>query len=215
MKYSKHYVLSIISWIHSVLLFSVIYPFVGSIMKLTGENWIKFSLISVLLFIPVIISWILVRAIKWFLVYILISVLLGISCGYLGYVYGDIFSISNYVGGVLTAILSLIISFIHGGAKLSYCELKQDYIARHGSTKDFALEPWETTNILTEPSHIHWIWFILLYVIGILINYTVFLKFLFWIVLIDVFLCFFYKYLNGFHQFIREKRTTRISQSLQ
>lgn len=66
------------------------------------------------------------------------------------------------------------------------------------------MEAWEIPTLLDEPKPLHFLWFMIQYVIGVLMKMPFYWHLIYWFFFADVFLCFFCQYLDGMHGFIRD-----------
>ena len=66
------------------------------------------------------------------------------------------------------------------------------------------MEAWEIPTLLDEPKPLHFLWFMIQYVIGVLMKMPFYWHLIYWFFFVDVFLCFFCQSLDGMHGFIRD-----------
>ena len=115
-----------------------------------------------------------------------------------------------------TSLWSVV--FISAGtAQATYIFLIRGYVRiRKGQLKKAAqelpagsmpladMEAWEIPTLLDEPKPLHFLWFMIQYVIGVLMKMPFYWHLIYWFFFADVFLCFFCQYLDGMHGFIRD-----------
>lgn len=204
MSSKRHLLPEFITWIHTLLLFAGLYPLFALFCGLHGEAFRLFCTASLLLAVPIVSSRLLLGKIRHLMAYLFSGILISGLVSYPAFLLGNFFADCGVPCCVLTAVLSCLIFCIHTYAKITYGNLKRNFQEVHGETAAFLLREWDVTTIISHPSPLHWIWFTALYIAGILIQDSAYLHMIFYMVLADIFLCFFYHYINEFHEYIRD-----------
>ncbi len=195
----------ILSWIHTVLLFFGFYPFFADFAKLTGQTFRSYSMLGFFLFIPACLSWLLLKKIRSLPLYNIIGFFLSLGLGLLeGYLSDGLFYKSRLFTTVFTFCVSMLMFLIHTSARIRHGNLKNDFLAVHGDTAQFELEVWEIPNILSAPSPVALIWFAAFYLVGALVKLTNFWHAAFYLTLAEIFVCFMYKCLFSFTEFLQK-----------
>jgi hypothetical protein len=199
MQYKRPVSLSILAGLHALFLFAGIYPFLASIQEYEGISFWRFSTAGVLLAIPIFLSLIIMNKIRHFLTYFLAGLLLCGLMGLLGLGWGGP---AGTVCGAFTAIFSLIIVCIRTASKIRFGREKKEFLDMHGDMADYPLHASDFPDVLTRPQPLHWIWFTLLYLAGMICGFTTCLYCLFGIVFFDIFVCLGFRYLYAFYRYV-------------
>lgn len=203
MKVTKNPFLIDIGWLHSLVLFLCFYPLAATIFGFAAETAVAYCLTGILLLVPIIISWYAVTYIRHMIFYILCA--LAVSCCFvrLAGAVGNIAGVGFYSTAVLSGILSFVLFLIRGCARVqkgmlqkrleelsSYSPEKVDY--RKLSVPVF----------LDAPHPTHWFFLGAQYVLGALMKSTVYWHMIYYLLVIDIFLCLAYRFPDGFIQFL-------------
>lgn len=195
----------ILSWIHTVLLFFGFYPFFADFAELTGNAFRSYTMLGFFLFIPAILSWVLLKRIRQIVLYNMIGFLVSLGLGLLeGYWAAGLFYQSQGLTTVFTFFVSMLMFVIHTSARIRHGNLKNDFLALHGDVAQFELEVWEVPNILSSPSPVALAWFAVFYLVGVLVKLTNFWHVAFYLTLAEVFVCFMYKCFSSFTDFLQK-----------
>jgi hypothetical protein len=108
--------------------------------------------------------------------------------------------------GIFTGTLSMAVFLIRLGSKIRFGRMKRDFLDFHGRTASFPLHEWDVPDILTRPRPLHWIWFTLLYILGMAGKFTTCLHCLFGIVFVDLFVCLGFCYGDGLCRYVSENQ---------
>lgn len=220
---------TIMTWLHVLLLFAGIYAFIAGFLGLSGASAWKFVSISVLLFIPIIGSWFGIRKTKALWQFIVMGFLFCLVSFYLSEVLCRVFSkeISQEIqillktqdndrinqamtpdsieqlAGVLGVGCSAVIVSIRGYVRIKKGQLKKAALEMPmGSMPLSELELWEIPTLLDEPKPLHWVWFLVQYVLGVVIKLPFYWHAVFLFLFVDVFVCIFCSYLENMKEFI-------------
>lgn len=105
----------------------------------------------------------------------------------------------------MTGLMAAVIFLIRGYVRIRKGQLKKAAQELPAGSMPLAdMEAWEIPTLLDEPKPLHFLWFMIQYVIGVLMKMPFYWHLIFWFFFADVFLCFFCQYLDGMHGFIRD-----------
>ncbi len=195
----------ILSWIHAALLFFGFYPFFADFAGLTGQAFLRYSLLGFFLFIPAALSFILLKKIRWLPLYNALGFFLSLGLGLLeGYWASGLFRYSMQLTAVFTFLVSMLMFIVHTSSRIAHGRMKNDFLALHGDVAAFELEVWEVKNFLSAPSPVAFAWFAIFYLVGVLVKLPAFWHVAFYVTLADVFVCFMYKCLSSFTEFLQK-----------
>lgn len=101
--------------------------------------------------------------------------------------------------------MAAVIFLIRGYVRIRKGQLKKAAQELPAGSMPLAdMEAWEIPTLLDEPKPLHFLWFMIQYVIGVLMKMPFYWHLIYWFFFADVFLCFFCQYLDGMHGFIRD-----------
>ena len=220
---------TIMTWLHVLLLFAGIYAFIAGFLGLSGAVAWKFVSVSVLLLIPIIGSWFGIRKTKALWQFVGVGILFCIVLFYLSEFLCGMFSeeISQEIqillktqdndrinqamtsdsikqlAGVLGGGCSAVIFSIRGYVRIKKGQLKKAELEMPmGSMPILELELWEIPTLLDEPQPLHWVWFLIQYVLGVVIKLPFYWHAVFLFLFLDVFVCIFCSYMQSMKEFI-------------
>lgn len=105
----------------------------------------------------------------------------------------------------MTGLMAAVIFLIRGYVRIRKGQLKKAAQELPAGSMPLAdMEVWEIPTLLDEPKPLHFLWFMIQYVIGVLMKMPFYWHLIYWFFFADVFLCFFCQYLDGMHGFIRD-----------
>lgn len=105
----------------------------------------------------------------------------------------------------MTGLMAAVIFLIRGYVRIRKGQLKKAAQELPAGSMPLAdMEAWEIPTLLDEPKPLHFLWFMIQYVIGVLMKMPFYWHLIYWFFFADVFLCFFCQYLDGMHGFIRD-----------
>lgn len=207
MQYKRPIVLDIFTWLHSLLLFGVLYPLFASLLLLKDASFWRTTTAGLLLLIPIFLSWFLMQRIHNFILYLLSGVIVSAICGLIALCWGGIGRPEGLLCGILTVVCSVIIFAVRTHAKVTYGQKKEEFLDVHGDKTEFPLQEREMPNLLSQPLAYHWVWFTLLYVPGMLLHFTTYLYLAFSALLADIFLCLGFSYISSLYEYIRKNQS--------
>ena len=208
MKLNQTPLLKITGFFHALALFWVFYPMTASAMQLTGQRGAAFCLTGIVLLIPVVLSFYAVRKIRHFIPYlffgIFISLLMGICGGYCALAACGS-QTAFQAGAILTGALSLLLFLIRSYIRIKRGQLqkalKEMPISEAGEPD---ISELEVSVFLEVPHPLHFAFFAVHYLIGALVKSSLYWHMSFYLLLLDVFLCFIYQFTENFYRFLRE-----------
>ena len=221
-----------LTWLHVWLLFAGIYGFAAGFLELTGREAMYFCAISLLLLIPAAASWILIRKTKALWQFLLGGIAVCAVTYLAAKFFCSLFSVQaaavieaaaaandgknkfengispaflESLSGVMTGLMAAVIFLIRGYVRIRKGQLKKAAQELPAGSMPLAdMEAWEIPTLLDEPKPLHFLWFMIQYVIGVLMKMPFYWHLIYWFFFVDVFLCFFCQYLDGMHGFIRD-----------
>lgn len=221
-----------LTWLHVWLLFAGIYGFAAGFLELTGREALYFCAISLLLLIPAAASWILIRKTKALWQFLLGGIAVCAVTYLAAKFFCSLFSVQaaavieaaaaandgknkfengispaflESLSGVMTGLMAAVIFLIRGYVRIRKGQLKKAAQELPAGSMPLAdMEAWEIPTLLDEPKPLHFLWFMIQYVIGVLMKMPFYWHLIYWFFFADVFLCFFCQYLDGMHGFIRD-----------
>ncbi len=195
--------LAALSWLHILLICAGLYLLTiltydmeaaGVPLPRTAKSPMELLAGSLWLIIPLALGWVFIRMTRSLVVYLLCSCAV---CALL----------SGLTHSVLTTALSAFLL-----AARCYTRIKKGKLARMlaetpgEAGAQLAPELWEIPTFLDRPSPAHWGIFVFYYVILLLAKKAFLLKYVFYLLLADVFVCFLFGYLDNMQRFIRENK---------
>lgn len=221
-----------LTWLHVWFLFAGFYAFAAGFLELDGREALYFCAGSFLLLIPTAASWVLIRKTKALWQFLLGGIVVCAVTCMAAKLYGSVFSDqaaaaieaavtaadgkSKFENSITPAFLESLLGVMTGGMAAVIFLIRGYVRIRKGQLKKAAQElptgampladkeAWEIPTILDEPKPIHFLWFIVQYVIGVLMKIPFYWHLMFYLLFADLFLCFFCQYLDGMHSFIRD-----------
>ncbi len=184
--------LAALAWIHILLLNGGIYL----LTILIGETKQPATLLleTLWLIIPLVLSWIFIRMFRSLAVYLLGSFAV---CALLAWLSRS----------ALTAVLAALILLARCYVRIKKGQLKRLMMEMPGEAgAQFARELWEIPTFLDRPSPAHWAVFAVYYIAFLLTRHDYLLRWVFFLLLADVFVCFLFIYLEHMQYFIRENQ---------
>lgn len=216
-----------LTWLHVWLLFAGIYGFAAGFLELTGREALYFCAISLLLLIPAAASWILIRKTKALWQFLLGGIAVCAVTYLAAKFFCSLFSVQaaavieaavaandgknkfengispaflESLSGVMTGLMAAVIFLIRGYVRIRKGQLKKAAQELPAGSMPLAdMEVWEIPTLLDEPKPLHFLWFMIQYVIGVLMKMPFYWHLIYWFFFADVFLCFFCQYLDGMH----------------
>jgi hypothetical protein len=208
MKFQKSTLATICMWIHAFFLLYGIYPLLVGTAQLQGFEAAGFCLIGLLLFVPILLSWWLLRKLHRLWLYLPLGVLISALCGALAWLFTEHFSYNHLWVGVATGIASLVLFISHAVARIRLGSLKKEFIAAHGSEVPFEMNVWEVPTLFTNPHPVHLAWFAVQYLVGLILRVPFYWHFVFYLTFADLFVLFGFRYLTRLDAFIIKNRKT-------
>lgn len=221
-----------LTFLHVWGLFAGFYAFTAGFLELDGRWAAAFCAVSLFLLIPIVTSWFLIRKTKALWQFLLAGIFLcavtvlaakglcksfstqmavvieaaiAAGDGKNKFEHAITPEFLESLAGVLTAILSAVIFLIRGYVRIRKGQLKKEAQSLPTGAMPLAdKEAWEIPTLLDAPSPVHFIWFIVQYVVGVLMKLPFYWHLMFYLLFADVFICFFCQYLDGMHEFIRD-----------
>lgn len=184
--------LAALSWLHILLLCagmylmtSLLYQTKSPAALLAGALW---------LILPIILSWVWIRIIHSLIVYLLCAFLL---CAFL----------ARASHSFLTVALAIVILTVRCFTRIKKGKLRRLMLEMPGEAgAQLSRELWEIPTFLDRPIPAHWALFALYYVIFLTVKKQELLRWVFFLLLADVFVCFIFSYLDNMWRFIRENQ---------
>lgn len=177
--------MNVLSWIHAVNLFAGFYLLVAGILKFGESESVGFWLNSLWLLLPIISSWLLIRKVKGFLIYLLAGV-------------GTIAVTAFLSKNVLTLVFSVLIFVIRAYVRVIQGKMKNQDLP--GEAKE--VELWEIPTILDVPKAVHWVVYVVLYWGIILTKEHELLKWMFGLLLVEIFITYVYGSLSQMKNYV-------------
>lgn len=202
MSYKKPMLLSILTWIHTLLLFAFIYPLAASMLSQHGAAFARMSACGQLLLIPIVTGSLLLERTRHMFVYLLCGLIATIVPAYIARTVVGASTLAGSVTFWMSICGGLLVFIVHTVGKVRYGNMKRDFLAIHGDQSAFTLPGPEIDSILTEPSYYHFVYFTVLYLIGMFLHFTTCLYVMFAMVLLDVFVVVGHHYCDALYQYV-------------
>lgn len=182
--------LAVLSWLHILLCCCGLYLLTSLIDE---RKYPEELLICTLWLIPpIVLSWVFIRALRSLIAYLLCSFLVCVLSAWL----------SN---SFLTVALSVFLFAVRGYARIKKGRMKRVLMEMPGEAgARLSPELWEIPTFLDRPAPAHWALFVCYYVICLILKRNDLLRWIFFLLLIDVFVCFLFGYLDNMWRFIWE-----------
>lgn len=197
--------LRVIGWLHGLALFWCFYPFAALVFRLDDQTAKAFILTGPALLLPIIASWYAVMKLKYLILYLLTGLLCSLGYALLGGFVGRMLGISPYPAAGFSLLLSLLIFFIRGYGRIKKGQVQkmlEELPSADLSRVDYS--ELEVPIFLDTPSPLHWIYFALHYVPSALLKFSGYWHTVFYLFLVDVFLCFIYRFVDNFYDFLHD-----------
>lgn len=178
MKLRDTMILRMTEWLHTLVIFWCFYPLAVCFFWPEESGMEIFCMTGMLLFFPIVLSWYMVKKIRHLILYLGAGLIVSFGYGALNGIICTALGINGRQGSILSAILCLLLFFIRGKGKLKGEQAK--------------------------PSPFHWICLALHYVLGALYKVPFYWHMAFYLFLLDVFLCFIFRFLSGYFEFLQE-----------
>lgn len=179
---------AVLSWIHGILLCSVVYLLLACIPYMEEEKAKLFYLRSLWLLIPMVISWFAVRKIKGLLLYLLTGVV----------VTAVLWGIS---GCVITAALSAALFLIR-----TYPRFVRGKMIDDMPGEAIKIEIWEIPTFLDKPQVVYCSVFLITYLVAILAKRHTLLLTIFYILMAEIFVIYMHASIVRLKNFILNNR---------
>ncbi len=193
-KQENNLTLAVLSWAHVLLLCGSLYVLIAAVLGMSASEAARFLLSCLWLVIPAAGSWFLIRRTRTLIVYLLFSAAI---CA----------ALWLCTASILTVAFSIFLFLARCAVRIKKGRIQRalkDMPAEAGA--QLSVELWEIPTFLDEPSPIHFAVFGLGY-LGILPTGQYYLlRWMFFLLLAEVFICFMYHYLNRMWDFIRNNR---------
>lgn len=179
--------MNVLSWLHSVLLFSCFYIVLAGVFTVSEGEAIKDWLGSLWLLVPIITSWLCIRKLKSFLGYLVVGIaVVGLM--------------ALITGNLLTLVFSLMIFVIRGYVRVIRGKMNDQELP--GEMKE--VELWEIPTVLDKPQIFHWILFVIGYFVLIYLELDYLLKWLFTALVMEIFITYIYGSLQQMTTYVTE-----------
>lgn len=208
MTYRRPFFLTILCWLHTLLLFWCVYPFLAGLLSFPDDGYLRVTLSGLLLLLPIISGWLLLPVCRHFVLYFLIGCVISGLTGWMASVVGGPYEAQKIIAALLTTVISLFIFIMHTRAKVQYGRMKEEYVSLHEGQEDFPLQEREVTSFLKNPQFGHLGWCAVLYLLSILMDNRDCLPTIFVMVLADVLVLVAYRYGDGFYEYVKNKWDT-------
>ena len=206
MPVTKSKAITVIGWLHALLLCWGVYPFAARLLNLDGRDFRLFTLLGLLLILSVAGSSFLVKKLRFLALYWLCGPLLSCCFAGLAGILAWAGGLSFAMGSVPAGFFSLLLFLLRGQARIQKGRRKKELQELSASTPDQIDESAIAFSFfLDEPHPVQLLWFVVLYIAGALLKSAACWKMVFFLALADVFLCFLFQYLNGFHRYLKSR----------
>ncbi len=202
-KPEDHLFLAALSWLHILLICAGLYLLTTlaydmelpeELQTYTVKTPVELLTGALWLVIPLALGWILIRATRSLVAYLLCSCIVCVL-------------LAGLTHSALTVSLSVFLLAVR-----CYTRIKKGKLARilaespgwDGET--LAPELWEIPTFLDRPAPAHWGVFAFYYVVFLVAKQNSLLNYVFYLLLADVFVCFLFGYLDNMQRFIRENK---------
>lgn len=205
------------SFVHTLLLFAGIYYPAGRwICELGEREALLFCLCSVVILIPAIAGYIAFRRTKTLVQFLLLGLAVAAVMGGIGYGTGTLFESivtrhrapagrAQILCMVLAVFFTVVIFAVRGYVRIRKGKMIREFRELpNGAAATMNVEDWELPSLFDLPHPVHWVWFAVLYVLGMFLKEPCFWKLVFYLLLADIFLCFYCQFMDRMHGFIEE-----------
>lgn len=190
----ENQILTGLSFLHTILLCSCFYFLPVCFWQMETALAAKYVLRCSWLLIPAAASWWGIRKLKGFFMYVLLAAVCT----------GILYLITRCY---LTAGLSAAIFLVRCYVRIKKGKIKkmmQELPGEIGAGMDREL--WEIPTLLDCPKMVHWSLFCAIYAVLIVTQNDGVLRWVFWLLLAEIMVCFFYNYVDRMQWFIKEKQ---------
>lgn len=188
----KSYMLVLLSWIHDLLLFEGIYVFASAVQNIRGVALKFFVLEGMILLVPVILSWMVMRRCRNLWLFLMFSVTMT-------------WAVWAFSGNVLTGFLTAFVFLFRCYVRLKEGEIRRnmrDLPGEAGARE--GKETWELPTFLDTPRIIHCLLFVLMYLGVICLHRHDLIKPVLGLTAAELLVCLAYDYLERLGEFIAE-----------
>lgn len=194
-KLKKSPLLTWLAFLHSTLLLAPVLPLFYAFIGVRGEKLTVQFWLGALLLAPVILSWLAVRCCRALWLY----TLSGIAAAALAF-----FATRNPVFTVLTALLWVI----RGGVRIKKGKLRKAYLDMPVGEDSVQMpELAEIPMFLDEPHPVHFIVFVLFYLISLPLGIESLYRYIFALLFAEILVCFLFRYLISFWDYVEEHQS--------
>jgi hypothetical protein len=176
--------------------------------QLSGLQSAKFCMIGLILFVPILLSWWLLRKLHRLFGYLPLGLFISVLCGVFAWLFAGPYSYSRPLTGALTGIASFALFLAHAITRTRQGQKKKEYRQFHGEELPTEMEVWEVTMPFTHPHPIHLVWFAFQYLLGLILIIPFYWHFIFFMTFADLFVLFGFRYLTQLDEFIIKNRKT-------
>jgi hypothetical protein len=198
----------LLGFLHTLLLGLGIFSLIACCGGLSGIDYFCVLALGLSLLITEAVAWVLLRRIHFMLLYLFIgfgiSVLLAAAGGLLAGSYDNIKSALR----LAIFVLCMSIVVIHARARAKHGEIKAEFLATHDADVPFRMEVWEIPTLLTHPSPWCMLWFAVQYIVGLIAKQPLYWRTVFYLALLDLFVCFAFHYIRQFMVFLQDNHTS-------
>ena len=122
-------------FVHAFLLVYGFFPFIAGVANFDSAHRLSYCFIGLLLFLPIITSWVLLRKLKYLWLYlpigIGISIVIGFLCGSLTRFFGCVFLYDVTLTGLVGFGTSMFVFLTHASSRIRLSDMKKDFYAAH------------------------------------------------------------------------------------
>ncbi len=197
--------LRITGYLHALALFWCFYPLAARLFLAETTFRTPFLLTGIFLLLPVILSWYAATKLKYLILYFLTGILVSLGYGAFHGFLGSLLDLPLPLATGLSLSGSLLLFFIRGLGRIKKGQVQKMLLELPSADLtrvDYS--ELEVPVFLDTPSPLHWIYFALHYVLGALLKAPFYWHMIFYLFLADVFLCFIYRFVDGFYDFLKE-----------
>jgi hypothetical protein len=198
----------LLGFLHTLLLGLGIFSLIACCGGLSGTDYFAVLALGLSLLIMEVLAWALLRRVHFMLLFLGIgcgiSLLLSVICFALTARFENIRSAL----ALATFVLCMIIILTHASARAKHGEIKADFLATHDDDVPFRMELWEVPTLLTTPSPWCMLWFAAQYVVGLIAKQPLYWRTVFYLALLDLFVCFAFYYIRQFTVFLQDNHTS-------
>lgn len=199
------FLLKAVGWLHGLLLFWCFYPLAAQVLRVNGPEQKAFLFSGILLLIPILLSWYAVMKLKYLILYILTGLLGSAGYGVINGFLGSALGINVYLTSGFSFLCSLLIFLIRGYGRIKKGQVQK--MLKELPSADLTRVDYSQLEVpvfLDTPSPLQWIYFGLHYLLGAFLKLSFYWHMIFYLFLIDVFLCFIYQFMGSFYEFLQE-----------